>query len=359
MPLAGGPPPTANSGNFTPTATGTYNWVAVYSGDANYPAATSPCGAPNEASVVNAADVTIVTQALTPVTLSQPIRDTATVTGAAGAPTPTGTVTFTLFGPSNPTCTGTPIFTSANRPLAGGPPPTATSEPTSPLTAVGTYNWVAVYSGDANNNSVTSPCGAPNEASVVTSVPTIDIEKTATPASLPEPGGDFTFDVVVTNTSIEVLTLTSLTDNVYGDLSNDAANPNISNSTCDTVIGTVLQPARPDTYTCSFTGNFTGNAATTETDMVTVTGTNPAGVTVTDTDDAVGHHHRCPAGHRHRQGGGPPHPARAGGRLHLQPRRHQPRHARGGDDHVAHRQRLRQPRRPGQPQRHQQHLPRR
>ncbi len=36
--------------------------------------------------------------------------------------------------------------------------------------------------------------------------PTITVDKTASPASLPEPGGSFTFGVVVTNTSTEPLT---------------------------------------------------------------------------------------------------------------------------------------------------------
>ena len=43
------------------------------------------------------------------------ISDTATVTGGVN---PTGNVTFNLFSPGNPTCTGTPVFTSTN-PLAG------------------------------------------------------------------------------------------------------------------------------------------------------------------------------------------------------------------------------------------------
>ncbi len=281
-PLAGGPPPTATSEEFTPTAVGTYNWVAVYSGDANYPPATSPCGAPNEESVVDQARVTITTQAFGPVTLTQPIRDTATVTGAAGAPTPTGTVTFTLFGPNDPTCAAPAIFTSADRPLAGGPPPTATSADFTP-TAVGEYNWVAVYSGDASNASVTSPCGAPDETSVVTSVPSISVDKTATPLTRPEPGGDFTFNILVTNTSTEVLTITSLTDDIYGDLTTRPG------SSCNSAPGTVLQPSPgPDhTYACSFTAPFNGNAGDSQTDVVTVTATNPAGVTVTDTDDAV------------------------------------------------------------------------
>ena len=63
------------------------------------------------------------------------------------------------------------------------------------------------------------------------------VDKTATPPSRTAPGGDFTFNVVVTNTSPEVLTITSLTDDVYGDITTRA------NSTCTTAIGTVLQPS--------------------------------------------------------------------------------------------------------------------
>ncbi len=105
------------------------------------------------------------------------------------------------------------------------------------------------------------------------------MNKTATPLTRPEPGGDFTFNVVVTNTSTEVLTITSLTDDVYGNITTRA------NSTCNTAIGTVLQPG--GTYSCSFTAPFNGNAGASQTDVVTVRATNPAGVEVTDNDDAV------------------------------------------------------------------------
>jgi hypothetical protein len=282
VPLTGGPPPTANSGPFTPTVAGSYNWVAVYSGDANYPSVTSPCGAPNETSVVAPPVATIVTAATPTVTISQPISDTATVSGPAGAPAPTGTVTFTLFGPNDPTCAGAQLLVPPRVvPLAGGPPPTANSGPFTP-TAVGTYNWVAVYSGDAIYASATSPCGAPNEASVVTALPTIDVDKTATPLTRPEPGGDFTFNVVVTNTSNQVLTITSLTDDIYGDITTRA------NSTCTTAIGTVLPPTPGpgNTYSCSFTAPFTGNDGDFQVDTVTVRATNPVGVEVTAADDA-------------------------------------------------------------------------
>ncbi len=180
-PISGGPPPTATSDPFTPTAVGTYRWIAVYSGDANYPTATSPCNAANETSVVAQSVATIVTAATPTVTVGSPISDTATVTGGpAPAPTPTGTVVFTLFGPNNATCTGAPIFTSAAQPLAGGPPPTANSGPFTP-TAPGSYRWIAAYSGDANYPGVTSSCNDANETSVVTqSVATIVTSATPT-----------------------------------------------------------------------------------------------------------------------------------------------------------------------------------
>jgi hypothetical protein len=182
---------------------GTYRWVAAYSGDANYLPVTAPCNAPNESSVVAALLVpTLATTATPAVSAGQSITDTATVTGVAGGPAPTGTVTFTLFGPNNATCTGPPIFTSANRPLSGGPPTaTGTSAPFTPATA-GTYRWIAAYSGDANYSAVTAPCNAPNETSVVgQAVPTLvttatfgqPISDTATLAGGSNPTGTITF----------------------------------------------------------------------------------------------------------------------------------------------------------------------
>ena len=74
------------------------------------------------------------------------IADKATVTGGYN---PTGTVTFNLY--SNPTGTGTPLFTDTET-LVGG---VATSAGYT-ATATGTDYWVATYNGDTNNVSVTS-----------------------------------------------------------------------------------------------------------------------------------------------------------------------------------------------------------
>ena len=157
----------------------------------------------------------------------------------------------------------------------------------------GTYScaFTAPFNGSAGSSQTdvvtvraTNPAGVEvndnDDATVsLTAVPTIAVNKTATPLTRPEPGGDFTFNVVVTNTSTEVLTITSLTDDVYGNITTRA------NSTCNTAIGTVLQPG--GTYSCSFTAPFNGNAGASQTDVVTVRATNPAGVEVTDNDDAV------------------------------------------------------------------------
>ncbi|MEA2687095.1 MAG: hypothetical protein QOE93_2290 [Actinomycetota bacterium] len=223
---------------------------------------------------------TMATQATPSVTLTQPISDTATVTGGGTAVPPTGDVTFTLFGPDNTSCVEGAIDTSFGS-LSGLSPSTARSEDYTPTTT-GVYRWVAVYSGD-NNYTPVSGCNSGGETSTVTALPVITVEKTATPLSRTVPGGDFTFGVVVTNASSELLTITSLVDSPYGNLAARAQ------STCTTAIGKALQPS-PDaghTYSCSFTAPFTGAPGASQTDTVTVTATNPSGVTVTDNDDAT------------------------------------------------------------------------
>jgi hypothetical protein len=80
------------------------------------------------------------------------VSDSTTLSGGLS---PTGDVTFDLYGPTDPNCTGTP-FATANGPLVGR---TANSGDVTTGPA-GTYNWVATYNGDANNPPITSPCGS-------------------------------------------------------------------------------------------------------------------------------------------------------------------------------------------------------
>ena len=41
------------------------------------------------------------------------------MTTPAGVPVATGTVTFVVYGPGDTTCTGAPVFTSADAPVDG------------------------------------------------------------------------------------------------------------------------------------------------------------------------------------------------------------------------------------------------
>ncbi len=222
--------------------------------------------------VVARAAPSIVTTASAPITLGAgTISDSAVLSGGVGA---TGSITFTAYGPNDPTCVRSPAFPASVIPVNGNG--TYTSAAFAP-TAPGTYSFVAAYGGDANNAAATSPCGAANESVTVgRPIPTISVTKTPTPGSLPAPGGNFSFTVVVTNTSIEALTLTSLTDSIYGNLN--------GKGTCAT--GATLA-ANGGTYTCTFTGSFTGVAGASQTDTVTPVGTDVFGQTATATANAT------------------------------------------------------------------------
>ncbi len=108
----------------------------------------------------------------------------------------------------------------------------------------------------------------------------IAVTKAASPLTRVEPGGDFTFTAQVSNPSaFQPVTITSLTDNIYGDL---ATRPG---STCGALIGVTLAPGT-SSAPCTFTGPFTGRAGDSQTDTITVTGTN-LGTTVTATAEAT------------------------------------------------------------------------
>ncbi|MFK7917608.1 MAG: LPXTG cell wall anchor domain-containing protein [Ilumatobacter sp.] len=156
QPIADGP---VTSEAFTPTAQGTYRWIAVYSGDANNEPASGACNDANESVVVTPAQPTITTEA----SAEQPLgagtlTDTATVSGRVGA-VAGGTVTFNLFGPDDATC-ATSIFNSTVDISATSD--TVTSAGYTP-TAPGNYRWIASYSGDTNNLPVSGECGDANE----------------------------------------------------------------------------------------------------------------------------------------------------------------------------------------------------
>jgi hypothetical protein len=163
---------TATSAAFTPTTTGTYCFLGVYSGDANYMAGSDGSTA-RECFLVTVAPSTVVTAPTSAtIRIGQTDTDTVVVTGSAGA-TPTGTVTFYVCGPTKTAVPCTSKSKKVKKPvkLVAGPnhTATATSKPFKP-TATGVWCFAGYYSGDANYQggsdtaveecfTVAPPCG--------------------------------------------------------------------------------------------------------------------------------------------------------------------------------------------------------
>ncbi len=120
---------------------------------------------------------TISTNASANITLGAgTLSDTATVSGRV-SPQSSATITFTLYGPDDATCTSAPVFTTtAPSPTASGPVTSSAFTPTQ----AGTYRWKAAYSGDANNSPVSGSCNDANENTVVSrATPTISTNASA------------------------------------------------------------------------------------------------------------------------------------------------------------------------------------
>ena len=146
---------TADSGEFTPTKAGTYFWIASYSGDANNDSVAGVCGDPNESALVDKASPTIATSATNGTLPGASIHDVATVRGLTSDAT--GTVSFSLWNNAN--CSGEPVFTDTKTlgTVTAGQAVTTSASHT--VVNAGSYNWVASYSGDANNTASPAPVG--------------------------------------------------------------------------------------------------------------------------------------------------------------------------------------------------------
>src|SRR5262249_39275301 len=116
-----------------PLAAGPYSFIAVYSGDSNYPTLTSAVeplsvqqGTSTSATVIVDSSGVPITS---PVPLGTTVGDTATVAGTPNAFTPTGTVTYLFFttidgtGPyTDETVTLNPDGSLTDSALHGPPP---------------------------------------------------------------------------------------------------------------------------------------------------------------------------------------------------------------------------------------------
>jgi len=159
------------SASFVPPTTGVYRWVASYSGDAiNNPAGPTACGDTAETAVVRPPTITPVAPTFSTTAAARPAGGTSLYDTAhlAGGIDPGGTITFTLYGPNIPTCSGPPAFTTTLTVTGNGDYRSATFAAPLP----GTYRWVVTYSGDAMNAPAgPSACGDPAETATVSSSP--------------------------------------------------------------------------------------------------------------------------------------------------------------------------------------------
>lgn len=141
-------------------------------------------------------------------------------------------------------------------------------------------DFTAVVSGNAGevkSNIVLatgSAAGFPVSGSGETTVslghvaPSVHMLKTASPSTIPEPGAVVTFGLTLENTGVtsDPVTVTSLVDDVFGDVTQ--VQGNIQSTTC--ALPQVVNPG--NTFSCFFTAWIDGNAGESAGDVVTATG---------------------------------------------------------------------------------------
>lgn len=147
----------ARSPAFKPGQDGVFQFVATYEGDANNEAVSSRCGQEGEQFEVAKARPAISTSvSAATVELGGAASDTATVSGGRS---PTGKVRWSVYAASDKECKTPLNKESLLASLSAG---SATSPAFKPAQA-GTYQFVATYEGDGNNEAVSTACGEESE----------------------------------------------------------------------------------------------------------------------------------------------------------------------------------------------------
>ena len=85
------------------------------------------------------------------------------VTATLEGTDPDGSLTFNLYGPTDPACAAAPIYSNTVSVDGNGSYPS----PTVQASQAGAYRWKATYSGDEDNFTVTSSCLNPAAATLV------------------------------------------------------------------------------------------------------------------------------------------------------------------------------------------------
>jgi uncharacterized repeat protein (TIGR01451 family) len=256
-----------NPGGYAPTAVGTYQWIAVYSGDTNNESVTAAFG--TEPDTVSHAGPAIDTTAGPTVVVGSgvPLTDTAALSGGFS---PTGTITFALTDPG-----GTVVYTNVVPVNGNGEYTTAMGNNPGGFvpTAAGGYQWVATYSGDPSNEPVAAEFG--NEPQVVGPVspgivttpgPTVvvgsgvPLTDTALLSGGFSPTGTITFVLFAPG----VTPLPDFSNNVYTDVVTVTGNGLYDNATMGNNPGGFV-PTAPGTYqwVATYSSDRNNNLATT------------------------------------------------------------------------------------------------
>src|SRR5262249_10371150 len=140
-----------NNGPYQITAPGTYYWTAKWNGGGTSQPVSSPC-ASETVNVSPALTALTTTPSPGSATVGSVVKDTASLTGGFS---PSGSITFKLYPTSD--CSANPVDTET----VGVSGNNGYQTPTGYTPVVtGVYQWVASYSGDANNAPATSACGS-------------------------------------------------------------------------------------------------------------------------------------------------------------------------------------------------------
>ena len=158
-----------------------------------------------------------------------------------------------------------------------------------------TYTTGVTLNADASLTNVVTATGVDDEGTsdsdtddaTVTGLdvaPAITVVKTADPTTINEGGADVSFHFVITaaatNASTDPVTVTALTDDVYGDLLAAAIAANGGNPI-------VLNPGASFAFDYNPPGDLVLDAGESETNTVTVNATDDEGTAATDSDDAT------------------------------------------------------------------------
>jgi Bacterial Ig-like domain (group 3) len=256
---------------------GTYYVYAVYSGDGTNNGATSACEPLVVGSTAPALGTVLSANAIA---VGGSASDTATLSGGSS---PTGTITF--FESTTNTC-------PASGATQVGTPVTVTGDGSYPSTSAtfstaGTYYWYATYSGDSNNNAVTSQC---EPLSVASSSDLTSTGVTPNPASATI-GASATFTATVTDDGLSPTTPTGTATWSDGGAGGTFTPATCTLTTASSSSGScqaAYKPASkagPVTITASYPGDSShgtssGTSALTVNTRATSTGVSPSTTTV-------------------------------------------------------------------------------